>query len=65
MAFPSTDGTWKAPAMAATAIVHIVHDHVHYRPVETSGGLERLLERYSRFLASVNYDKISPGHTIG
>ncbi|KAK4062769.1 hypothetical protein Purlil1_14188 [Purpureocillium lilacinum] len=47
-------GTWKAPAMNATAIVHIVHDHVHYRPVvrhpafvanrKTSGRLERLLE---------------------
>jgi len=43
-----------APAMAATAIVHIVHDHVYYRPVvrhpafvanqKMSGRLERLLE---------------------
>ncbi|KAK4071330.1 hypothetical protein Purlil1_13446 [Purpureocillium lilacinum] len=33
VASPSTDGTWKAPAMKATAIVHIVHDQAHYRPV--------------------------------
>ena len=33
VAFPFTDGTWKAPAVNAAAIVHIVHDHAHYRPV--------------------------------
>ena len=45
--------------MNATAIVHIVHDHVHYRTVvrhpafvenrSAAGVLKRLLERYGRF----------------
>lgn len=55
--------------MAATTIVHIVHDHAHYRPVvrhpafvanrSAAGGFKRLLERYGR-LGQREYHKIFP-----